>query len=204
MFENPKEKLVLLIKFFLRALCYTLIIISAYTALIYIFTPGNLLFYKGIVALLAVTSILLAILFIAFPFKIFEKHIGALFLALLISYSFHVTLPVILDRSVSVHILNFIDTQKSTEFYEVRNNFMSEYIRGNGAICRRIYEQSETGNVAIDENDQIHITKRGKLAMYIFSLLIRIYGVNDHAIIDDNACSNTFNKPLPECKHLDC
>lgn len=137
------------------------------------------------------------ILFIISSLEIFKTHIGPLLLAFLISYSFHITFPVILDRSISVHILNFINTQSSDNssisITEIKNDFTTKYIRGNGAICRRIYEQNKTGNIKIDNNNQIHITKLGKKTASFFSLLTKIYKVNNHDILDDNACDKVFN-----------
>jgi hypothetical protein len=81
---------------------------------------------------------------------------------LLLSYAFAITIPTVIDRSLSFYILEKIHQRgggiKYAQFSEV---FTKEYVTEHRLVDVRLTEQMESGTITI-ENGCVKITERGE------------------------------------------
>jgi hypothetical protein len=133
------------------------------------FIKVNVVFYSALWAAIISSIIYIAIISI---FKIFDgfsklERFQHLFSCLLLGYIIAMTLPTIIDRSLSFYILEKIQQrgggiQKSKIDYV----FTGEYMREFKLVDIRLTEQLESGTLIID-NGCIKLTKKGdKIASF--------------------------------------
>jgi hypothetical protein len=133
------------------------------------------------------TSILLA--YIQFKWlskngELRERHLAKTLLTLflisnaLLSFSFHSTIPLNIDRSFSVWMINQLSSettgQKLTQVEKDASDFFSPT---GGEILRRVNEQISLGNIK-NENSVISLTNRGKRVWYLNQFISSIFGLN--------------------------
>jgi hypothetical protein len=129
-----------------------------------------ILFYRG----LAVAFLLGAVVFIAILFlpaivgkwsppsaMRFQWAVSsAASVAFFIGF-FHILMPVSLDRSISVFMLASIaQSPDGLSKQQIEQRFSDVYITAYDAFGRRIFEQSETGNITM-KNGKFVLTQRG-------------------------------------------
>lgn len=173
-----KNKLDFLISCILKTAIFTTLILSIYGLFFHYSTTGNLLYYKGILVIL---SLFLTIFIIIFFRNNFEKNLPPLIIATLLIYSFHVTVPVILDRSISVQIIGSL-YNKDSSIAEINQKFLEGYIDDYSTTCRRLDEQISTGNVIILDNHEMALTQRGRIMRNIFNFIVEFLKIEDHYI----------------------
>ena len=92
------------------------------------------------------------------------NNISTVFLATVIfwlsSYAFIITLPVVIDRSLSVFILNRLASHQTSMPVDELYKIVSEYFSDQSIVQKRIEEQLATGSIVF-ENNEIHLTKKG-------------------------------------------
>jgi len=123
----------------------------------------DVVFYSAIKdgLLAVVTSLLLFYLPYFNIFNIFEK-IQMVTIWLLLSYIFAISVPTVLDRSLSFYILEKIAQRgggiKESGFQEV---FTDEYVKEHRLIDVRLTEQERSGTISI-QNGCVKLTEKGK------------------------------------------
>lgn len=92
---------------------------------------------------------------------------------LLAGYAFAITVPTVIDRSLSIYILEKLEQRgggiKAESFPEV---FTSEYMREYRLTDIRLTEQEESGTVAINDGC-VELTTKGRLVASISSFFRR-------------------------------
>jgi hypothetical protein len=112
--------------------------------------------------------------------KKYALNIDALIAIVLLSASlnllFFVTVPVTLDRSISIFLLNDLEKQHTRNKKELTDIFVSEYVYVQDAVGRRIFEQISSGNIIV-ENDKIELTRRGEIFLMFTRVIDYLYGI---------------------------
>jgi hypothetical protein len=125
----------------------------------------NVVFYSAIsdifiAALLASLILLFSTFF--HPLSNFEKT-QLLIIWILAGYSFSITIPTVVDRSLSLYILEKIQQRgggiKKESFTNV---FTQEYVKEHRLVDVRLTEQLESGTIIIVDGC-VKLTERGKL-----------------------------------------
>jgi hypothetical protein len=138
------------------------IIFYVITYLIHInFFQIDVVFYAAIVDGVIAALLMLIILTLIKVFNAFEKFL-LLCIFLLIGYSIAISVPTVIDRSLSFYILEKIQQRgggiKLDSFEEV---FTQEYVKEHRLVDVRLTEQIQSGTITI-ENGCVKITEKGK------------------------------------------
>jgi hypothetical protein len=166
-------------------LFFTLYLLSF--VLIRQYSPSEIIFYQGLFTIFLVTIIFLVILFINIKCNqinkfIYDYYVISILLGILLSYSFLITIPSLLDRSISLYMIGLTQERKKESILQYREDFYNGFIVKNGAIEKRIREQIVTGNFECFE-DQCSLTKKGKIYYLINSKLVQIFNIDSSYII---------------------
>jgi predicted transcriptional regulator len=111
-----------------------------------------------------------------FPKKFIETTLYSSFLLIIL---FNVTIPTILDRSVSVTVIGSLkksDVPLSLE--EIRNNFQEIYVLQQDAVNIRLKEQIANGNIQRNDEGNFYLTKKGELTSQIMLGMSNAFNVN--------------------------
>jgi len=138
-------------------------------------------FYRGII-LLVIASIVTASFFYFFYYKKnTTRRVGSVISAVVVVASLHVaffvTIPVTLDRSVSLFLLTDIERHKQgITKVELEKNFVSEYVNKQDAVGRRVSEQLFSNNIEVTDG-LITLTKQGAVFLEVSQHVKRLYGI---------------------------
>jgi hypothetical protein len=97
----------------------------------------------------------------------------------LITFGFLATVPLNLDRSFSVWVLN--ETAESATHLSVKElefNSSKFFSKSGGEIKRRINEQISIGNLEISESNKIQLTVKGKITWRAIRILSDFFDLN--------------------------
>lgn len=138
--------------------------------------PG-ILFYEGIYSLI-ISSIIIYSFFYLFSAREINKLLNKLYLVLisfLIILNFHVAVITIVDRSISIFMIN--NLKNGTQDLEIlKKEFIEKF--SSEAIDKRIYEQLEIGNVEIVDN-KILLTPKGERFYRTFLFIQNIFNTDE-------------------------
>jgi hypothetical protein len=87
------------------------------------------------------------------------------------------TIPINIDRSFSVWMLNQIDSKNKISVLETQKSFGEFFSISNGEIDRRINEQMQLGNVNFNGKD-LYLTRAGKNLVEINRVIAKMYSLN--------------------------
>jgi len=106
--------------------------------------------------------------------------ISALFAFIFISYSFVITIPALLDRSISIFIISAITESgdKGITNKELQNIFIEKYIEGTSTINKRLHEQIVTGNILF-RNNKYFITDKGVFTYKFNQIAADLLNIDD-------------------------
>lgn len=154
-------------------LIYSLLIFIIILVLVYIvhinFFYVNVVLYSAILDGLIAAIISSLIIFYTKYFKIFSffEKIQIFIIYFLIGYSFAITVPTVIDRSLSFYLLEKIKERgggiKKSSFEEL---FTKEYMADHQLIKIRLTEQLKSGTIII-ENNCVKITKWGEIMVFV-------------------------------------
>lgn len=138
------------------------VIIYVITYLIHIkFFQVDVVFYTAMADGVIASLLMLIVLSVMKVFNAFEKFL-LICIFLLIGYSIAISLPTVIDRSLSIYILEKIQQRgggiKLDSFEEV---FTKEYVKEHRLVDVRLTEQVQSGTITI-ENGCVKITEKGK------------------------------------------
>ncbi|MCB1474062.1 MAG: hypothetical protein KDJ68_14605 [Rhodobiaceae bacterium] len=133
---------------------------------------GGRLFYDGLIAIAASAAILLAAVIAATargrtPFGgaySRQELVTAVLAASFLVYAFHITLPTIVDRSISLFILSRVDREAGLSIEEMQSAFVDGYVSGHDAVCRRVDEQLGSGNIVFRDGRYV-LTPTGAMLL---------------------------------------
>jgi len=121
----------------------------------------DVVFYAAIVDGVIAALLMLIVLTLIKVFNAFEKFL-LVCIFLLIGYSIAISVPTVIDRSLSFYILEKIQQRgggiKLDSFEEV---FTKEYVKEHRLVDVRLTEQIQSGTITI-ENGCVKITEKGK------------------------------------------
>jgi predicted transcriptional regulator len=81
------------------------------------------------------------------------------------------------DRSISVHILSYIQSNPNTSFDKVSKNI--NIIFSDDGLKKRISEQISIGNIEKKDNYYI-LTNKGKIFYYTFGVINNLFNTDKH------------------------
>jgi hypothetical protein len=123
----------------------------------------NVVFYAAIADGISATLAAGLILFVAGYFRLFNwfEKTQMMFIWLLAGYAFAISVPTVIDRSLSFYILEKIQQRgggiKLDSFEQV---FTKEYVKEHRLVDVRLTEQLESGTIQID-NGCVKLTEKG-------------------------------------------
>lgn len=148
--------------------CITIYLVHA------LFFEVDVVFYTAIIdALIAViiTSLLFFIPRLSF-FNGFEKA-SLVFIFFLVGYSLSISVPTVLDRSLSFYILEKINQRGGIHLQDFEKVFTEEYLIEHRLVDVRLTEQLASGTIEI-KNNCVILTEYGK-NLAIFSRYFRMH-----------------------------
>jgi hypothetical protein len=161
-------------------LCLALFLLVSAVGL---FGGVSILFYRGIVALVALAPVmfivLLLVLRLPWAARIFTARdaAAATLVAVSLNLTFFVVGPVTVDRSVSVFMLSRLaDAQSPLRAEELRQVFADRYVGEWDQVGRRIQEQIASGNIEQASEDHYRLTAQGESFMRTAQFISRIFG----------------------------
>jgi len=167
---------------FATTLFFTLLALIYYVHVIYL--PVNVVFYAAIVdglAALFLTAIPFFLSAYFWPLSRFEKA-QLLVIWLLLGYAFAISVPTVIDRSLSFYILEKLQQRgggiKLTGFEQV---FTKEYMNEYRLIDVRLTEQLESGTITIVDGC-VKLTEKGR-KIAVFSSMFRQNFLAKHRLL---------------------
>ena len=99
---------------------------------------------------------------------------GYFLFSMMFCYSFLITVPALLDRSISLYILATVYKKEKISESEINDYFINGFIKKNKAVNKRLEEQIFTKNIS--KNGKIYeITKNGILMHNLNVMLSNLY-----------------------------
>ena len=179
----------------LSILLYLAIFLSVYIVHINFFTVQVILYSALLDSFIAL--IFFAALSFLFKHRVnldFFESIVIMLLLSLLGYSLSLSLPTVIDRSLSFYFLEKIEQHNgSIEKASMRDIFINDYIDEYKLIEIRITEQLESGTIQLD-GTCISLTKRGYLIAKFSNFFRKNLLANNRLILDEY--SNHLTNPL--------
>jgi len=145
------------------------------------FDPAPIIFYEGLK--------LVAICFIVGVIAIFAVRkihgsletlwIPAVIAALFFNYSFMITIPSLLDRSISITVIG-ADAKAGSSgatLEELNQDFMDVYVDGDRQVKKRLEEQM-AGKHIVNENGRYVLTPKGRFVYDTNVFLAKLYNIS--------------------------
>lgn len=163
------------IKIFNSIIIFTIYLLSLCTIyyLHAMYFQVNVVFYSALLdAVLATISIIPIIkYFNNFSIYNFFEKIQLVAICMLIGYAFAITIPTLIDRSLSFYILEKIEQRGGIQLSKFEEVFTIEYSKEHRLVDVRLTEQYESGTIII-ENGCVKLTERGR-KLAAFSVFFR-------------------------------
>ncbi|MBP9817565.1 hypothetical protein KBC75_02280 [Candidatus Shapirobacteria bacterium] len=134
------------------------------------------LFFRGVV-LLTLSAIAVMWLLIKY-LKPWQRVAEISLVVWSLNLVFLVLFPVTFERSVTMYLLNKINSSERITKTELREDLEKTYIEKNDAVQKRLNEQKTTGFVKID-GDRIELSKKGELFLKLSAFLAKVYGIKN-------------------------
>ena len=160
---KPDSKLVLKLFLSYTVLFFLLINIGVH----------KIFFYNGLFSML-ISYLIVLIIFLKSKKNIV---IFTLLFSFLLHFTFFLFIPVTVDRSISVNLLIYLDSEYSDELFEYKDieNQIIDYTSSKDFIDKRINEQIASNNIIVEGN-QYKLTGSGKFLVKLFDIVSKIYG----------------------------
>lgn len=124
----------------------------------------NVVFYGVLFDVVLAALIFVPVLVLTRPFAVFTslEKFQCFVIAIMAGYIFAISVPTVLDRSLSFYILEKLQQRgggiRQDRFAEI---FTQEYVREHRLVDVRLTEQQESGTIKI-ENGCVKLTERGE------------------------------------------
>ena len=154
---------------------FTMIIFLLCLSLKRNFFPG-IIFFDGIIILLVVTIFMsIFVVYKETHHAKRERNLYLVIIASLLALLFHTTVISIVDRSVSIFILNEIKNKNSDQNM-IKKIFIKKFT--HKSIDKRINEQKSMGNILLIDNN-IFLSKKGEIYYAIFYFIKLLFNTDD-------------------------
>lgn len=142
----------------------------------------HVLMYRGIV-MIVLAGILASILLVLFKkwrkaTWLSAKDVVLVFiLTCSINMVFFTLIPVTVERSVSVFMLSYMDTNSNNHFTQddISQIFIDKYVYEYGAFEKRFDEQIATGTIEQNADGTYSITDKGRFIVKMFRLISDVF-----------------------------
>jgi hypothetical protein len=140
-------------------------------------TPDGIIFYQGM-RVIEILAVLLFLFYIAKNKQLdyLTDKLTIIFASSILSYSFLMTLPVVLDRSITLHFLNHLYQSERDDLSGIQKNYVENFVYKHQAIEKRVKEQLEINNIKIEKN-QISLTPKGIFMNKTFDFLCEVFKI---------------------------
>lgn len=149
--------------FILMNLLFGVVLTVAY--LVHVnFLDVDVVFYAAIGDGILAALVAFGLLWLPFarPFNVFEKF-QMLLIWLLLGYSFAISVPTVIDRSLSFYILEKLAQRGGGIRLDAMTDvFTKEYVKEHRLVDVRLTEQMESGTIRI-ESGCVRLTEKGEL-----------------------------------------
>ncbi len=141
------------LKFITATAMYTLLLLAIYVLHVR-YVPVNVVFYSAILDAVLATILAAALIATVRWFKVFTRFetLQLCCIWLLLGYSFAISVPTVIDRSLSFYILEKLQQRgggiKLDAFDQV---FTQEYVKEHRLVDVRLTEQQQSGTVEIKD-----------------------------------------------------
>ena len=186
-----------MLKSFFYIILFFIFFITTYWIHISFFNVKVVL-YSSLLDIIIANSIFLIISKKTSLFSHFTKieFILLLVISIQFSYMFCITLPTVIDRSLSIYLLEKIDQRGgSIQKDKISNIIINEYLVEHHVSDVRITEQFNSGTILKDDNC-LYLSKKGK-AVVRFTKFFRKNLLPKHRLIGDSFSDALIN-PIKE------
>ena len=143
--------------------------------------PNPVVFYEG--AFVGIFVFCFALIYCLHLYRtkrveLFRKWLSAALIQVLFSYSFIITFPALLDRSISLFIIASIaKIERPLEREVLVQHFKNGYVDKSFTVDKRLDEQLVSGNVEYID-DKIMITDRGRRLYRLNIFLASLFNIS--------------------------
>ena len=152
------------------------------------YAPDPIVFYQGL-SVVAASSVALravgwAISRTVPPAAQWVGHtvlVPAIAIHALLGYAFVITIPSLLDRSISIYVIAAVaqSGERGLTREELQAGFLRDYVSGTATIDKRLAEQLASGHVA-DSGGRLRTTERGERVYRVNRALAHILNIPSH------------------------
>jgi hypothetical protein len=185
---------------------YLILLLSIYAIHVNYFHV-DVVFYSSLLDALIACVIIIPIM----TCHIFSKHFNyferllIFVVCLLLGYIYSISVPTVIDRSLSFYILQKIEQRGGIQLSKFENVFTQEYVKEHSLVEVRLTEQQVSGTIEIS-GDCVKLTERGK-KLVSFSLWFRENLIAKNRLLNEeytNKLTLPFNSEINnlnyECK----
>ena len=142
--------------------------------------------FRSLHLVLAWTALLLigaVTIWLMFPVDVHRWTRGVPILPLILtiglgSYAFMITVPALLDRSISIHLIGALNASPAgLSEAQLQARFLSGYVDGTSQVDKRIDEQLREGNIEF-RNGRFRLTAKGQLVAKINIVLAELLSID--------------------------
>jgi hypothetical protein len=96
----------------------------------------------------------------------------------LLGYSFVITVPSLLDRSISIYMIAAVaqSGEQGLTRAELQDAFVRNYVEGNTTVEKRLHEQIVSGHMS-EQNGKFRITDKGRFVYELNRTLARAFNL---------------------------
>ena len=167
-------------KFTRYTACYFLVYLLIFV-FVRQFYPSPIIFYQGIVVNIILLILSLSLLFLVKRDEVVKTLTAiSIVVGFLVSYSFHITIPSLLDRSISLYIIGLTHESGGENISQYKQDFYSGFINKNGAVEKRVNEQLVSGNIICD--NICTLTEKGESIYKLNIFLANLFNVDSRYV----------------------
>jgi len=136
-------------------------------------------FYNGVLYILLASLVVAGFLYWR---RLLQSYkIVLLSFAIVVNLSYFALIPTIVDRSISVFVLNELESGPKT-LEELELAFVEDFVRAGEAVSKRLSEQELSGNLRRREDGSFELTVSGRGSVSLFRFLGRLYNTDPVSI----------------------
>ena len=135
--------------------------------------------YNGVLYIVIATG--LTVGFLAWRKLASDMNLILLSFACMVNLAYFALIPTIVDRSISVFVMNELATGPKTK-KQLETAFVDGFVYKGGAVPKRIFEQSLSGNIIQLEDGRYELTGSGQGTVRIFRFLGKVYNTDKVSI----------------------
>ncbi|HEY6528109.1 MAG TPA: hypothetical protein VIZ65_05405 [Cellvibrionaceae bacterium] len=135
--------------------------------------------YNGVLYIFVATGLIAAFLFLLRLAS--DMNLILLTFACVINISYFALIPTIVDRSISVFVMNQLAGGPKT-LEQLEKAFVDDFVYKGGAVPKRIFEQSLSGNIVKLDDGTYQLTGPGHSTVGLFRALGKLYKTDQVSI----------------------